>query len=297
MNQDVAHLISQGVPRCTAYRWVKNGYVNKKTHQNSENSLNQPVIIEILKIIQEQQKTINTISLQVANSVQEMKNFVPKLGLGKNHKKSWREDDIYHQDNKDTSLNLQNNASYENSCSNGETKNETSEINETNPKKEEEKRKVTQKKKEEEKKGKNISKICKKKQNSYPEDFLHFYHSYPKREGDNKVKAFLAYKKAKKEPSFNQDALMQAVYNYQNTESVKKGFQKGIAVFLNQKMWEEEHLQNPVNLDQENMQQLIKSCWYKNKNSPDLLEADMQILINKHIPYQKVAELAQKYNW
>ena len=67
----------------------------------------------------------------------------------------------------------------------------------------------------------------------YTEDFLDFWHLYPKQRAGSKEKAFKAYIKALKEKRTTKEQLHAAVRRYAFSDEVLRGFAKGCAAWLN----------------------------------------------------------------
>lgn len=67
----------------------------------------------------------------------------------------------------------------------------------------------------------------------YTEDFLDFWHFYPKQRAGSKEKAFKAYVKALKEKRTTKEQLHAAVKRYAFSDEVLRGFAKGCAAWLN----------------------------------------------------------------
>lgn len=70
----------------------------------------------------------------------------------------------------------------------------------------------------------------------YTEKFLEFWNYYPRRKNDSKSKTFEKWNKLGLEDNF--DEVMKAVKTYKHYKEVKQGYNKGILVWVNQRMWE-----------------------------------------------------------
>lgn len=247
--------IKHGVSVRTAQRWIAKGYNEAVTKSASATSSDTTATTgDIIATLIESQNNLLKAMLELIVEI-------------RHDRLKGRGDTIRQQyDNVDASLNTSNNLSLQQDkpsqlslnatqCDINTTVSDTHATGATTTEeKKEEKEKENnpliyplykEKEKEERKELNPIIPFVEKKQNNkieYSQGFEDFWKAYPRRINDGKKVAKRAYLKASQEPGFSQETLLLAVENYKKAKDVQKGFQKGASAFLNQGMYNEEHL-------------------------------------------------------
>lgn len=246
--------IKHGVSVRTAQRWIAKGYNEAVTKPSNETTATTTTINDTITTLIESQNNLLKAMLELIAEIRHDR----LKGRGDNN--------TTQNDNIDASLNTSKNLALQDNIPNNLSSNTTqyditttsSDIHATGATTTEEKKEEKEKenfpliyppyKEKEKEERKELNPIVpfvaknQKNKNEYSQEFEDFWKAYPKCENASKYVAYKSYIKASKDKNFSQEKLLLSVENYKKTKAVKSGFPKMASTFLNQKMYNEEHL-------------------------------------------------------